>query len=111
MLTVVAAAAIGRSCSAGNKADVESDAVIVVDGEYSIIELRIRVAMLYVFTCLGETNMNVSLYVDRMLCGSPELYIYTWEESTRSFAVNPHIHLSHLTQVISAPLINTYSQA
>ena len=40
MLTVVAAAAIGGSCSAGNKVDVESGAV----GEYSIIELRIRVA-------------------------------------------------------------------
>ena len=44
MLTVVAAAAISRSCSAGNKADVESGAVVVV-GEYSIKELRIRVAM------------------------------------------------------------------
>ena len=41
MLTVVAVAAIGRSCSAGNKADVESGAV----GEYSIIELCIRVAL------------------------------------------------------------------
>ena len=41
MLIVVTAAAIGRSCLAGNKADLESGAI----GEYSIIELRIRVAM------------------------------------------------------------------
>ena len=46
MLTVVAAAAaIGRSCSAGNKGDIESGAVIVVVGEYSKIELCIRVAI------------------------------------------------------------------
>ena len=44
MLTVVAAA-IGRSCSAGNKADVESGVLVVV-GEYSIIELRSRMAIL-----------------------------------------------------------------
>ena len=43
MLTVVTAAAVGKSCSAGSKADVESGAVVV--GEYSIIELRIHVAM------------------------------------------------------------------
>ena len=43
MLTVVAAAAIGRSCPTRNKADVECGAVVVVVvGEYSIIELRIR---------------------------------------------------------------------
>ena len=45
MLTVVAAAAIGRSCSAGNKADIDSGAILVVVGEYSIIELRIHVAI------------------------------------------------------------------
>ena len=45
MLTVIAAAAIGKSCLAGNKADVESGAVVVVVGEYSLIELRIRVAI------------------------------------------------------------------
>ena len=44
MLTVVAAAAIGKSCSAGNKADVESGAAVVVEA-YLIIELRIRVAI------------------------------------------------------------------
>ena len=46
MWTVVTAAAIGRSCSAGNKADIESGAVVVV-GEYSIIELCICVAIDY----------------------------------------------------------------
>ena len=51
MLTVVAAAAIGRGCTAGNKADVESgssrsSSTVVVVGEYSIIELCIRVAMM-----------------------------------------------------------------
>ena len=45
MLTVVAAVAIGRSCSAGNKADVESGAIVMVVGEYSITELRIRLAI------------------------------------------------------------------
>ena len=45
MLTVVSAAAIGRSCSASNNADVVSDAI----GEYSILELRICVA-----TMLGQ---------------------------------------------------------
>ena len=49
MLTVVAAAVIGRSCSAGNKADIESGAVVVVVVvvvvEYSIIELPITVAI------------------------------------------------------------------
>ena len=45
-MTVVAVAAIGRSCSAGKKANVESGAVVVVVGEYSIIELRIRMAIL-----------------------------------------------------------------
>ena len=44
MPTVVAAAAIGTSCSAGNKADIESGALVAV-GEYLIIELRIRVPM------------------------------------------------------------------
>ena len=43
MLTVVAAAAIGRSCLAGNKVDVESGAIVVA--EYSIIEPGIRVAI------------------------------------------------------------------
>ena len=47
MLTVVDAAAIGRSCSAGNTADIESGAVVVV-GEYSIIELRIHVAIMII---------------------------------------------------------------
>ena len=42
MLTVVDAAAIGRSCLAGNKVDVERGAL----GEYSIIELLIRVAIM-----------------------------------------------------------------
>ena len=37
MMTVVAAAAIGRSSSAGNKVDVESGAIVV--GEYSIMAL------------------------------------------------------------------------
>ena len=47
MLTVVAATAIGRSCLDGNKADIESGAVaVVVVGEYSIIELRIRMAII-----------------------------------------------------------------
>ena len=44
MLTVVAAAASGWSCSASNKADVESGAIVV--GEYSIIEPGICMAML-----------------------------------------------------------------
>ena len=43
MLTVAAVAAIGRSCSASN--NVAEEAVVVVVGEYSIIELCIRVAM------------------------------------------------------------------
>ena len=43
MLTVVAAAAVGRSCLASNKAEIESGAVVV--GEYLIIELCIHVAI------------------------------------------------------------------
>ena len=46
MLTVVTAVAIGRSCSAGNTADAESGAKVVLVGEYSIIEPGIRVAIL-----------------------------------------------------------------
>ena len=45
MLTVVTAAAIGRSCLASNKADIESGAVVVV-GEYSIIEPGRSVAII-----------------------------------------------------------------
>ena len=64
MLTVVAAAAIGRSCLAGNKADVESGAIVVV-GEYSIIELCIRVAIVMNFYSkdkrLSSTHQNNSL--------------------------------------------------
>ena len=47
MLTVLTAAAIGRSCSAGNKADIESGAVVV--GEYSIIEPGIHVTIAPIF--------------------------------------------------------------
>ena len=45
MLTVVAA--VGRSCSAGNKADV------IVVGEYSIIEPGIRMAIKVVDVITG----------------------------------------------------------
>ena len=40
MLSVVAAAAIGRSCSAGNKADVESGDVVVVGEDNRTTHLR-----------------------------------------------------------------------
>ena len=49
MLTVAAAAASGCSCSASNKADIESGAiVVVVVGEYSLIEPGICVAIIAV---------------------------------------------------------------
>ena len=56
MLTVVASAAIGRSCSAGNKADFESGAVVV--GEYSIIELRIQVAIFKVLSMEYKASLQ-----------------------------------------------------
>ena len=60
MLTVVAAAAIGRSCSARNKVDVESGAVVVV-GEYLIIELGIRMAIPIPYTdAKQETSIATS---------------------------------------------------
>ena len=50
MLTVVAAAAIARSCLAGNKADVESgSSSSAVVGEYLIIEPGICMAIY----CIG----------------------------------------------------------